>query len=370
MAFHTECKQKAMTVILSSIQCSSFSLRLKDAVRLGDTVCHHREGLLFSLSNEQGHTGWGEASPLPGFSIRSLEEVSALGKTLAGRLKERTVAEARQLLTPESAGDPAIYTAFHHALQGLSRYNQPEGMLSLCMLLDGSVETMEQSFQSGLERGYKDFKVKVGRQSADHESTFIHALVARLPEGGKLRLDANRRWDYEAARSFCLSLPREGIEFLEEPLKDWSRLGELQHETDIPCAVDETLQDMSHALLSPSSRIRNDLLQAGKKTAEEARALVWKPSLSFPPEVLGIESSEPCILSSAYESGVGILAVLHEACQRPGRGPAVGVDTYSRLTEDLLMTDLPLDRGSVSASTLFLSDNNPNPQYLQECWRV
>lgn len=355
---------------IQSIQCSRYTLKLTKPVQLGGHRYEEREGLLFSLTDSEGRTRWGEASPLPGFSAKSLTDVMTLGKTLAEKLKNQSLSEGQQMLSPETAGDPTVYTAFHHALRTFSETNPPAGMLHFSMLLDGKAREIEQAFQRGLERGYQNFKLKVGRHPRDQEIEVIHTLASQLPEGGKLRLDANRCWDYEEALSFCHTLPEEDIEFLEEPLKDWQRLGRLQQETGIPCAVDESLQDMSRALLSSDSKEKETLLYHGRKTAEEAQVLVWKPSLSFSPQVLGLASDKPCVLSSAYESGVGMLAVLFEACQPESRSTAAGVDTYSRLSEDLLMTPLPLDRGKVAASALFLPDNAPKVNLLEECWRV
>lgn len=54
-----------------------FCLPLLAPIKTTNTVISHREGILVSLTdNASGHTGWGEASPLPGWSRTGIAQTS------------------------------------------------------------------------------------------------------------------------------------------------------------------------------------------------------------------------------------------------------------------------------------------------------
>jgi L-alanine-DL-glutamate epimerase-like enolase superfamily enzyme len=68
-------------------------------------------------------------------------------------------------------------------------------------------------------------------------------LAAQLPDGCRLRLDANRAWADPDCERWLAALRNLPIESLEEPLADPTpaRLARLQASTPIPLALDESL---------------------------------------------------------------------------------------------------------------------------------
>src|SRR3712207_7895160 len=61
----------------------------------------HREGLLVELASDRGAVGWGEASPLPGFSRENLDEAAEQLRGLATELMGRRVTTRSEEHTSE-----------------------------------------------------------------------------------------------------------------------------------------------------------------------------------------------------------------------------------------------------------------------------
>jgi O-succinylbenzoate synthase len=72
---------------------------------------------------------------------------------------------------------------------------------------------------SRVEAGFRTFKWKVGVADARDELGLLDDLLAVLPAGARLRLDANGAWDRRAAERWlgrCAELPL--VEFVEQPV--------------------------------------------------------------------------------------------------------------------------------------------------------
>jgi len=120
------------------------------------------------------------------------------------------------------------------------------------------------------------------------------------------------------------------VEYVEEPLAEPGRLGELAGMWGLPVALDESLVGMGPEDLGGHRYVRAVVLKPTLlgglyrtlRFAEEAKAL-------------GIKA----VISSSYESGVGTGALVALAAA-VGDEP-VGLDTYRRLAEDVI--EVPLD---------------------------
>jgi len=148
----------------------------------------------------------------------------------------------------------------------------------------------------------------------------------------QLRLDPNRAWSFDETLLLADKLSQFPIEYLEEPLADSSRLPELISRSACPIALDETLREIE---------------PAGLTHFHGAAALVLKPTLMggfARSREFATEGEKLCmasVVSAAYESGVGIYALGRFAASLPLISPS-GLDTYSRLTADVLAPRLDL----------------------------
>jgi O-succinylbenzoate synthase len=123
------------------------------------------------------------------------------------------------------------------------------------------------------------------------------------------------------------------IDYIEEPLRDSSKLPDLIQQSPVGIALDETLRE-----ITPDQLPR----------FHGAAALVLKPTLMGGFEAsrqfanAGLDLGMNPVISACYESGVGIFALGQFALSLPKVSPA-GLDTYSRLREDVLCGRLDLD---------------------------
>ncbi len=228
-----------------------------------------REGLILEWND-----GWGEIAPLPGFSRETLEEA-------------RT--EILSLLPNLSNAKPTLPSVQF----GLACASKPFSLdpirIPLCAL--------------GPKPNFSTVKLKLGHLSLDEALS----LVKQHYKNHRLRLDFNRKWSLEQALSFAKHFQPDDFEYLEEPTSD---LLTFSKQTHFPIAIDESFFD------SPWEQIPS------------LKAIVVKPTLhgALPKTHL------PIVLSSSYESGLGLLHIARLAnCSFP-----IGLDTYDAFQDNLL----------------------------------
>ena len=207
-----------------------------------------------------------------------------------------------------------------------------------------SAEAARQSVSAG----FTTLKLKAG---AERETQVLVDRVRAVREavgpGVRLRLDVNGAWDLETATDRLEALARFALEYVEQPLAgdDPAAMAELRRRVRVPLAADETVTSVRAARL---------LLDAGA-----VDVLVVKPvrvgGLVAAAEVaeLAADRGVPVVISTLFETGVGIAAGLALAAALPevrlggrlGHSPDHGLATAGLLEHDLLEEGLVLDGG-------------------------
>jgi O-succinylbenzoate synthase len=278
-----------------------------------------REGILIRLENSEGAVGWGDAAPLPGWSAETLDDVIA-----AIRSGES-----------EAQGPSSLVCAIEAARCSLQKYEIWSSRcdhLPLNALLDGSFQEMLERAGSALARGCRCFKIKVAGLSPEDLPSLLSSISELANGQCRFRIDPNRAWEFDATLRVAETLKEYPVDYLEEPLRNFSMLPELIKQCPVGIALDETLRE-----ISPSE------LPAFKG----ASALVLKPTLMGGFKVcrdfadVGAALGMASVVSACYESGVGIYALGRFSLTLP-RSAAAGLDTYSRLDEDVLCERLDL----------------------------
>jgi o-succinylbenzoate synthase len=262
-----------------------------------------REGILVKLAEK----AWGDIAPLPGWSRESLEEVS------------RALKSGDALLAPSA--DFGIASATFSAAQPLIPHSLPVSTLLL-----GSAEEILQKAEISQKKGFFSAKVKISHL---HFSE-ARDLIKTLKEMFSLRIDLNRAWPLEQSLRFFSHFSYDSFDYIEEPVSDLKTLEHFTH----PFALDETLRETSPlAFLS----------------LENLKALIFKPSLSGGPGILRqwMDYQKPIILSSAFESGVGIFQIASLIQRLALPIYPLGLDTYSFLKADLLQESLLFSEGKI-----------------------
>jgi o-succinylbenzoate synthase len=337
-----------------------YELPLSEPLTLKGIVLRYREGLLLELIGEGGTVGWGEASPLPGFSRESLDEAARQLRNLASSMVGREVTE--ELLDPEGSLAyeldamglaPSVRFGFELGFWNLYAASCGRSLPELvaphpktavpvnALISDSPDEALEEAHRARAA-GYEAVKLKVGKRAVEEDIELVRALNEELGDTVELRLDANRAWSLEEAERFVLSTSGLRFAYIEEPLADPAHLPSFAIACSVPVALDESLVGMEPEALENHGY---------------ARAVVLKPTLlggisrtlRFA-DVASRLGMKP-VISSAYETGVGTAALISLAAGMDGGGIPAGLDTYRRLAEDILRPrlDLPAARVDVRA---------------------
>jgi O-succinylbenzoate synthase len=246
-----------------------------------------RKGLILQLGN-----GFGEIAPLPGFSSESLEEAQ---REAEGWLQ-----------TGKSPTLPSVRFGIACAHKPLQSIHIPLSSL-------------------GYKLHFPTVKLKLGHLSVDEAISYVKEHYRKC----HLRLDCNRAWSLDQALEFASHFKPTDFAYLEEPVQTFQELVTFSRLTGFPIALDESIHENWNEIPS-------------------LKAIVVKPTIvGFIPHV---PPSLDLVLSSAYESGLGLLHIAHLA-QTP---LPVGLDTYHLFQEDLLLK--PID-----CSTGYFSWTHSNP---------
>jgi len=307
--------------------------------------------LLVGLKAENGCTGWGDAAPLPGFSVETADEVeSELGTILKQLPGTEIRSDANPSRTASWSGSgnfsPSAVCGFETALTAVAATSDreaPETDLSgfpapvpVNGLLSGTRDRVLRELGTLLGEGYRTLKLKVGRQSLAEDVAATRAVRSLAGARATLRLDANRAWSLEEAIRFGREVAAEDIAYLEEPLADPSGLPAFFEATRIPVALDESVCDLDPEDLEGRSDVRAVVLKPtllgglsrARHWAEKAIALGMMP-----------------VASASFESGVGILALARFASSLGCPEVAVGLDTYRWLARDVITPGLRFSGG-------------------------
>ncbi|MEM8558732.1 MAG: o-succinylbenzoate synthase [Bacteroidota bacterium] len=333
----------------ASLSAFRYQLPLVRPLPLSGQTVTVREGLLVRLE-EDGHTGWGDVAPLPGFSTETVEDAITALRSLGGSVP----------LAADAPLDPALPPSVRFGLDvarwslqaadatvSVSRVlaKTPAASVPLNGLLSGTPEAVLADAARLADAGYPALKLKVGRGDLTDEAALVRRIHAAHPTVA-LRLDANRAWSYDDAHRFADALGATPIEYIEEPLADPAQLGDLAGETGLPIALDESVTAMAVSDLDAHAY---------------AVAVVLKPSFlggtrawSFAERArdLGMRVT----WSAAFESGVGLqgLVAMAAASGTPEAPPTpAGLDTYRWLAADVFVSDaspLPLGQPLVDVA--------------------
>jgi len=205
--------------------------------------------------------------------------------------------------------------------------------------------------RQSVEAGFLTLKIKAGAErETDVLVERIRAIRTAVGPGVRLRLDVNGAWDLDTAEDRLLAIARFDIEYVEQPIAalDVDGLGELRRRVRVPIAADEAASSV-HAVRA--------LL-----AADAVDVLVIKPArVGGPAAVAEIaeraaERGVPVVISTLFETGVGIAAALSMATVLPdvvsdsSDGPLDhGLATAGLLEHDLLVESLLVADGRMHA---------------------
>ncbi len=304
-----------------------------------------RRGLLLVLSAEDSEAvGLGEAAPLAGFSLETLED----GERALRRVPWADVVVPRELdelfaVTAAAAGgarERAARFALETALGSLAAWGRGVSLATflarreIASAVPRSVLVGRVGEETALERtdraaraGARSLKLKHSRP--DHEATaaFLERVraVAEAHLGARpaLRVDYNAALDVRDVAPALTALARAGVELVEEPCRGAAllELGPF----DVPWLADESLVDES--------------LRARLLAHPHVGGFVLKPTLlgglavSLRIADVARDRGLPVVVTHAFEGPVGLAACAELALALAGRegqrALAPGVDDHA-----------------------------------------
>ena len=315
--------------IVDSVSIYRYQLPLIHPITWNNRLRSYRDGLLvcFRSGNDEG---WGEIAPLPGFSQESFSEAQSQAITLAKLLPDTST---ESLVIGVSNLCPSVRFGFELAQSNLNalvrnRSTPEPPPVACCRLL--SRQNLENPKAMATLHGYQAVKIKVGRQELDEDLEFVYSVCSENPDID-VRIDANRAWTLQTAKAFLDATRHLALDYIEEPLKDKTDLAAFARASHVPLALDETLREPE-----------------AERYCKLADVYILKPTLSggMTGTIERIKQAQAdrirCIISSSYESGIGMLGLIELARIIPRE--VHGLDTYNLFERDVLIDPLSLNR--------------------------
>lgn len=277
-----------------------------------------RELVLVKL-HEDGLVGLGETTALAlrgGDDLAQIvEELRGLEPVADGGLESTRGASMQALAAIEMAQLDLAGKAQGKPVWQLLGGARAEPVECNATLTAGPPAAVARQAKAWAARGFRTFKLKVG---TDGDVEQVAAARAVVPEGARLRVDANGAWSVgEAAAKLAAMGP---LELAEQPVASVAELRELRPRTDVPLSADESLVTTADArrLVSVCRYATVKLAKVGGlgRAAEIAQEL-------------------PVYLSSALDGPVGIAAAAHVAQAIPDAGVAHGLATELLFAETI-----------------------------------
>ncbi len=245
-----------------------------------------REGLYIELRSED-RCGWGEISPLPGFSAESLEEA-----------QDALLCWTKLWLSGEEEL-PKLPSAAFGISCALAELNGTLPMKADYRTVPlGGCETEKLVNKLAGAKGEKTAKVKVGFSGAANDGITVDTVLHAVSDV-RLRLDANRSWTLSQALDFAQNIRphyRERIAFIEEPCQSREESRIFARQTGIAIAWDESLRESDFTFDS----------------SDIAKAVVIKPTLTGSLEKIKSQTEAArrlgmtAVISSSLESSLGL----------------------------------------------------------------
>lgn len=315
----------------------------------------HREAWIVFVAGPDGRIGVGEAVLEPDATEVEETLLARLVREAADRARSGDVPDAQELEligTPGRAFRAALDAARFDLLgrgagQPASLGGGAPGIPVNGTIGFGGPAAGAQAALQAIEAGFTTLKLKAGaeRETLDLVAR-VRAIRAAVGPDVRLRLDVNGAWDLPTAEERLEAVARFGIEYVEQPLPadDGAGAAELRRRVDVPVAADEAAASLV--------AVRRLLAEGA------ADLLVVKPArVGGPLAVAEIAEAAaargvPVVLSTLFETGIGIASALAAAARLPrvvaARFPAPlahGLATAGLLEHDLLDEPLVIESG-------------------------
>lgn len=181
--------------------------------------------------------------------------------------------------------------------------------------------------------GYRCLKLKVGSErTLDELVARVAAVRSAIGPEVRLRLDANGAWGEAQAIRALRALGGFGLEYVEQPVATRlgaAALGRVRRGSPVPIAADESVTGPPAAARLVGERAVDFLV------VKPAR--VGGPGVALEIAERAVARGVGVIVSTMFETGIGLASALHVAAALPGPDRTHGLGTAELLVSDLLV---------------------------------
>ncbi len=330
-----------------------YSLPLAKPLAIGGHELTSRQGLIISITDENGLTGYGEAAPVPGLHKEALEDV---------------IFQLQQIKPPVISLDylesicSSARTALEMAMFDLRLQSQKafDKFRNLTLPVNGLVMAQDADLFDAVDvliaEGYISIKIKVGRLPLAKDIETIQRLKELVGNRATIRLDANRLWTLDQAVEFCNQVTPDQIEYIEEPLADISQYPIFFDSTDMPVAFDETLVEKGVEELDHLDKVKAFILKP---------SLLGGLSLTGQFIALAFENDIMPVMSCTFGSDLSLRSFALFAAMFDVADIPLGLDTMKWFKHHLLTEGFKVESGRIEIAALV---NRPvfNEQLLHD----
>ncbi len=350
-------------MIIKDFKYFPFSLQLKIPFQSSTQIITQKNGFIISLIDELGNQSFGEASPLSGFSretnndlIQNLSEIKSRFDNLFLLDVLSTIND--QLSTFELL--PSVRFSLEQAILSLmikknrNFVNQFVGILKSVINVNAVFgfddnRNIISAIDRKIEAGFNTIKIKVGRDDFENDFELIKEVREKFGRKINIRLDVNGIWELGKAKKYLERLSLFNIQYIEEPCSNLNDLIKLAEVSQIPIAIDESLESLDFAL----EIINNSKIEI----------IIMKPMVlgglfsSFRIIKEAEKKNKKVIISSSFESAIGKSGLVLLAATT-NHNFAHGLDT-----SEFFEKDICFDPFTVKDGKIYLASDNYPPQF-------
>ena len=317
-----------------------YSLPLAKPLAIGGHELTSRQGLIISITDENGLTGYGEAAPVPGLHKEALEDV---------------IFQLQQIKPPVISLDylesicSSARTALEMAMFDLRLQSQKafDKFRNLTLPVNGLVMAQDADLFDAVDvliaEGYISIKIKVGRLPLAKDIETIQRLKELVGNRATIRLDANRLWTLDESLEFCNQVAGDQIEYIEEPLADISQYPIFFDSTDMPVAFDETLVEKGVEELDHLDKVKAFILKP---------SLLGGLSLTGQFIALAFENDIMPVMSCTFGSDLSLRSFALFAAMFDVADIPLGLDTMKWFKHHLLTEGFKVESGRIEIADL------------------
>ncbi|AGB37472.1 mandelate racemase/muconate lactonizing enzyme family protein [Natronococcus occultus] len=316
------------------LEYRSFSLSLADPLETASGTIESRDGFLVRVTREDGAVGYGEATPLPGWT-ESLADCEAALERAQEALDSGDEDGVLEAVDEDVAARHSVSLALADLAASsesvpLYRYYAPDSLVARvpvnATVGDGSIEETVAAARGAVERGFSCCKLKVGRRSVDADIERVRRVREAVGPSVELRADANGAWNYEEALAAVEAFDDEDVALVEQPLPAGALEGHAElRGRGVEIALDEGLLEHGVDAICEAQAadavVVKPMPLGGLDVAQ--RVTTWVAEFGITP-----------LVTTTIDGVVARTGAVHLAASLPEL-PACGLATGDLLAEDL-----------------------------------